>query len=490
MATYEGQVIGEVGQLDDTLSQTPKTVMLDRSYTNPVVFAQPLSLDGGSTSIVRLTDVQADRFTLYVQEAPNRDGDHTREAVSYVVLEAGQWELSSGAQLHVSSVDTAATVGQGMTPGTGTWFGHAYEAGTTADAATQSWYTLDFAQAFGQAPRFVGTLGTYDGGDGAYVRYERSSLTVGGVQVMLEEDTTYDSETNHTTEVVHYLAIEGDGLLMAADTRTYTPFMAYEEEISSAGTIQRTTHLIAGQMVAVRVAGDPDPEQNGLYYIYTDHLGSSSVIVKESGEVVADRRYYPFGAPRSGDLGGVTDRGYISHRENESVGLIYMNARYYAPALGRFLSADTVVPDPGNPQSLNRFAYSLNNPVKYRDPTGHCVDGLSTAACVLLAGIFLKVAETGNSYGDLSLWSPLSYPRIDVLNGARVTPPTSSNMTAWLVNQMITTSNSQIVEDMAGFWNGTISEQFGALAAWTAMVTILPFYSFWGAVTGPSATYA
>jgi len=40
--------------------------------------------------------------------------------------------------------------------------------------------------------------------------------------------------------------------------------------------------------------------------------------------------------------------------------------------LGRFLSADTIVPSPGNPQSLNRYAYVNNNPVKYIDPSGHC----------------------------------------------------------------------------------------------------------------------
>jgi hypothetical protein len=39
--------------------------------------------------------------------------------------------------------------------------------------------------------------------------------------------------------------------------------------------------------------------------------------------------------------------------------------------VGRFLQADTVVPNPGNPQSLNRYAYGLNSPLKYTDPTGH-----------------------------------------------------------------------------------------------------------------------
>jgi RHS repeat-associated protein len=52
-------------------------------------------------------------------------------------------------------------------------------------------------------------------------------------------------------------------------------------------------------------------------------------------------------------------------------GLYDYNARMYDPYLGRFLSADTVVPNPGNPQDYNRYAYVENNPLKYIDPSGH-----------------------------------------------------------------------------------------------------------------------
>ena len=57
---------------------------------------------------------------------------------------------------------------------------------------------------------------------------------------------------------------------------------------------------------------------------------------------------------------------------------MYYGAHYYDPALMRFVQADTLVPDPANPQSLNRYAYVLNNPLKYTDPTGHaaCIDDL------------------------------------------------------------------------------------------------------------------
>ncbi|MDA0241961.1 MAG: lipid II-degrading bacteriocin [Chloroflexi bacterium] len=67
------------------------------------------------------------------------------------------------------------------------------------------------------------------------------------------------------------------------------------------------------------------------------------------------------------------DRGYTGRLHNDGVGLIYMNARYYVPSLGRFASADTLVPDPTNPQQFNRFSYTLNNPIRFTDPTGHCV---------------------------------------------------------------------------------------------------------------------
>jgi len=55
-------------------------------------------------------------------------------------------------------------------------------------------------------------------------------------------------------------------------------------------------------------------------------------------------------------------------------GLYYYNARYYDPEIGRFLSADAMIPDPGNPQSFNRYSYVLNNPLRYTDPSGHVPD--------------------------------------------------------------------------------------------------------------------
>ncbi|MGB4979955.1 MAG: RHS repeat-associated core domain-containing protein, partial [Anaerolineae bacterium] len=51
--------------------------------------------------------------------------------------------------------------------------------------------------------------------------------------------------------------------------------------------------------------------------------------------------------------------------------MYFYNARYYDPALGRFAQADTLIPNPGNLQSLNRYAYAANNPLRFSDPSGH-----------------------------------------------------------------------------------------------------------------------
>jgi RHS repeat-associated protein len=54
-------------------------------------------------------------------------------------------------------------------------------------------------------------------------------------------------------------------------------------------------------------------------------------------------------------------------------GLMFYNARWYDPALGRFAQADTIVPGAGNSQAWDRYSYTLNNPIRYSDPTGHAV---------------------------------------------------------------------------------------------------------------------
>ncbi|MBU0492465.1 MAG: RHS repeat-associated core domain-containing protein, partial [Chloroflexi bacterium] len=81
------------------------------------------------------------------------------------------------------------------------------------------------------------------------------------------------------------------------------------------------------------------------------------------------------GEMRSSSSNPLTDYRFTGQRFESMIGGLYdYGARFYDPLLGRFVSADTVVPGAGNPQALNRYAYVLNNPLKYTDPTGHAND--------------------------------------------------------------------------------------------------------------------
>ncbi|MFO7680684.1 MAG: RHS repeat-associated core domain-containing protein [Chloroflexota bacterium] len=119
------------------------------------------------------------------------------------------------------------------------------------------------------------------------------------------------------------------------------------------------------------VSGDPDGTKNELFYQYSDHLGSTSAIQKDGSTAVEQARDLPFGEWRTEPGNLPANRGYTGHVMNnmgsgaDDLGLIYMNARFYVPALGRFASADTIVPNPTNPQGWNRYSYTVNNPMTH-----------------------------------------------------------------------------------------------------------------------------
>ncbi len=82
-----------------------------------------------------------------------------------------------------------------------------------------------------------------------------------------------------------------------------------------------------------------------------------------------------------------TDYGFTGQRFEATTGYIYdYGARYYDEYIGRFISADSIVPGAGNPQALNRYSYAFNSPLKYTDPSGHCPEDV----CGFVAGFFIQ----------------------------------------------------------------------------------------------------
>ncbi len=137
-----------------------------------------------------------------------------------------------------------------------------------------------------------------------------------------------------------------------------------------------TVHLFANHQ---RIATIRD---NGpIQYYHGNHLGSASVVTDQNGNLKQKIEYFPYGTYRAqGSTSGTYDYDgafpnvkytFTDQEDDDETGLYNYDARLYDPQLGRFISADTVVPKWTDTQSLNRYSYCENNPLKYIDPSGH-----------------------------------------------------------------------------------------------------------------------
>lgn len=132
------------------------------------------------------------------------------------------------------------------------------------------------------------------------------------------------------------------------------------------------------------------------YYLHRDYLGSIIAISDEAAVAVERRQFDAWGnlarleqngvavtpPAGGGGLAGLMmlDRGYTSHEHLAEVGLIQMNGRLYDPVLRSFLMPDNFIQQPENTQNYNRYAYVLNNPLMYTDPSGEFIPFLVAVA--------------------------------------------------------------------------------------------------------------
>lgn len=154
--------------------------------------------------------------------------------------------------------------------------------------------------------------------------------------------------------------------------------------------------------------GDEDNFIGSVYYLHRDHLGSITTVTNSSGVIVQELSYDAWGNLRnpttwSGSFTGTPkfDRGYTGHEHLANYKLINMNGRMYDPLMCCFLSVDSYVQDPGNAQNFNRYAYCLNNPLKYTDPDGEWVQ-------LVVAGLIGGTVNWLANGAELS-WKGLAY---------------------------------------------------------------------------------
>ena len=167
---------------------------------------------------------------------------------------------------------------------------------------------------------------------------------------------TYDGDDNMVMSVINGVT-------------TYYASSSYVVEVDGSDTTVRKTYSAGSTSIAVRtIIGEEDT----LNWVLGDHLGSASVTTTADGTWNSEIRYSAFGETRYSSGITPTDYRYTGQLEQKDVNLYYYNARYYDAALGRFIQADTIIPEAGNSKSYDRYTYVNNNPVRYTDPSGHC----------------------------------------------------------------------------------------------------------------------
>jgi RHS repeat-associated protein len=184
--------------------------------------------------------------------------------------------------------------------------------------------------------------------------------------------------------VIAIIIYDGDGnRVQATENGTLTKFVGAYYEVTGS---QVTKYYMAGtSRVAMRKY--QIPMNMTVEYLLSDHLGSTSLTTDNSGAKTSEIRYKPWGEVRyswtaststtpSYSLADYTFTGQYSYMDDPSTSgvtegfdLMFYNARWYDPALGRFAQADSIVP--AGVQGYDRYAYVSNNPVKFTDPSGH-----------------------------------------------------------------------------------------------------------------------
>ena len=168
-------------------------------------------------------------------------------------------------------------------------------------------------------------------------------------------------------------------------TKRYVGNCEYVTQTEGNTTTEKVLTYLTGPLGVFAVVVTQGNEDT-LHYILKDHLGSWTTITDSQGNVEQELSFDAWGNRRNPETwqnysvaepveAPMFDRGSTGHEHLYAFGLINMNGRMYDPQMSSFLSVDAYVQSPDNSQSFNRYAYCLNNPLKYTDPSGWVMQG-------------------------------------------------------------------------------------------------------------------
>jgi len=241
-------------------------VKYNQPFEDPIVVAKLMTLNDWDPSVVRIADVQNEGFKVHVQEWEYLDGPHTEEAVSYLVIERGSYQLSDGTRVEAGSFYTSSTrsfdnvvfnqvfdktpvvvisvstfngpdpltgriksistkgfkfrmqeeeskrqkhIGEiiayiAWEPASGTTQGITFEVNRTERTVTHDLHTILFDQSFMNIPVVLANMQTCKGNNTANVRCDNADFD--GIHVLIDEEQSLDDELWHVPEVVGYMA--------------------------------------------------------------------------------------------------------------------------------------------------------------------------------------------------------------------------------------------------------------------------------------------
>ncbi len=197
---------------------------------------------------------------------------------------------------------------------------------------------------------------------------------------------TYDPNGNMESDSYRTITWNYDNMPETITNGGQTTSFVYDgnnsrvEKISSIGTTVYVGKLLECRLDActkyiygngIRIAARSGSGSNSVQFFHQDHLGSTRVVTNDVGDPIKNFYYLPSGETWSDTIDNEITHKYTSQELDPETGLYNYNARLYNPVLGRFISADSIVPDPVNSQAFNRYSYVLNNPMIYTDPSGH-----------------------------------------------------------------------------------------------------------------------
>ena len=246
------------------------------------------------------------------------------------------------------------------------------------------------------------------------------SKTIGGVTTAV----TYDNATNRATYTTHSaggagsIGYDARGNVTALGAQTFTYDYA-DQPVSHGGSVSATytydgnlkrvkqtingttiysvydlagnlvyrdndSTLVKTDYVSMPFASLRLKSTGAVEHIYSDHLGSPIVATDGAGTILWREKYKPYGQKMEDPLWNNDEPGFTGHVQDDVTDLTYMQARFYDPEIGRFLSIDPVGFDATLPSSFGRYTYVSNNPANRVDPFGlqECSRGVSRSCRV------------------------------------------------------------------------------------------------------------